>query len=473
MIGITAIEVYFPLYRISRDEIAKMWGKPSSGGEKAVAGYDEDSITMAVSAAIGLTKKNKKKVDALYFATTTAPYDEKQSAALIASAIDLDRDCWTADFANSLRSGTVAMKSAVDAVKSGSAQNVMVLASDCRVGAAQGTFEEALGDGASAIMFGSKDVIAEIDGAYSVFDEVFDVWRTDEETFLRSSEERFTDEVGYEQAMGEVISGIMQRHKLTSKDFAKIVFYAPSSKSHTKLAKSLSFEKNQIEDPLFGIIGNTGTPAAFIMLASVLEKLSPNERVLFVGYGNGADAFIFRATENIGKARVKSGMLEKTKNKIYIDYGRYAAWKGLVKLEIPRLVDRPTPSPVCLRRERKNILALYGVKCKNCGAPQYPAGRVCVFCQAKDNFEEYKFSDKKGKIFSYSLDFLVPTLNPPGVIGIVDFDEGGRMVCEFSDYDPKKLYVDMPVEMTFRKLSRGNGMNNYFWKAKPVVELIK
>jgi uncharacterized OB-fold protein len=188
-----------------------------------------------------------------------------------------------------------------------------------------------------------------------------------------------------------------------------------------------------------------------------------------VSYGNGADAFIMRATENIGKVQVKSGITEVMGNKIYIDYGRYATWRGLVQLEASRAVDRPIPSPVCLRRERRNILALYGTKCKSCGMPQYPAGRVCVNCQVKDNFEEYKFSDKKGKLFSFSIDYLMATPNSPGVVGIVDFEEGGRILCEFTDYDHEKLYVGMPVKMTFRKISSSNGIINYFWKAKPVI----
>jgi uncharacterized OB-fold protein len=234
------------------------------------------------------------------------------------------------------------------------------------------------------------------------------------------------------------------------------------------MAKTLGFDRNQIEDPLFTVVGNTGTPAPFIMLASALKKLSPNEKLLFVGYGNGADAFILKATENISKGQ-DNAVLKAMENRTYIDYGRYLAWKGLVKLEASRAVDRPTPSPICLRRERRNILALYGTRCKSCGTPQYPASRVCVFCQAKDNFEEYKFSDKKGKLFSFSIDYLMAHPNPPGVVTIVDFDEGGRMLCEFSDYDPKKLYVGMPVEMTFRKLLSGNGINSYFWKGKPVL----
>ena len=121
MVGITDTEVYFPLYKITRAEIARTWGKPGSAGEKAVAAYDEDTVTMAVAAALGLEKRSEKKVDGLYFATTTAPYGEKQAAALIASAIDLEKECWTVDFANSVRAGTLAMKAAVDAVKSGSA----------------------------------------------------------------------------------------------------------------------------------------------------------------------------------------------------------------------------------------------------------------------------------------------------------------------------------------------------------------
>ena len=51
MIGITSIGAYIPLYRLKREEIAGMWGTKGIGGEKAVAGYDEDSVTMAVAAA--------------------------------------------------------------------------------------------------------------------------------------------------------------------------------------------------------------------------------------------------------------------------------------------------------------------------------------------------------------------------------------------------------------------------------------
>ena len=51
MPGITAYGAYIPLYRLSRAEIARAWGGRPAPGERAVAAYDEDSLTMAIAAA--------------------------------------------------------------------------------------------------------------------------------------------------------------------------------------------------------------------------------------------------------------------------------------------------------------------------------------------------------------------------------------------------------------------------------------
>ncbi len=57
----------------------------SKGVDLAIASYDEDSLTMAVAAARDCIKgTNAANIGGLYFASTTAPYKEKQSAATIA-----------------------------------------------------------------------------------------------------------------------------------------------------------------------------------------------------------------------------------------------------------------------------------------------------------------------------------------------------------------------------------------------------
>jgi uncharacterized OB-fold protein len=277
--------------------------------------------------------------------------------------------------------------------------------------------------------------------------------------------------MGFIPIMKDVVSGIMKKLSLSPGDFAKVVFYAQDARGHADLAKRLGFTTAQIQEPLFAQIGNTGTAAAFMMLVAALENASPNDRILLVAYGDGADAFAFRATDVVTEAGKKAGMKEKLATKMNIDYGKYLHWHNLIRVEPPMLPERPAPSLTTRWREHKAIAALYGVKCNKCGTPQFPPMgqniRVCIHCQAKDDFEPYKFSDKKGRLFSYALDQLQLTKNPPGVNGVVDFDGGGRMVCELTDCDVEKVSVGMPVKMTFRKMAEGSTIN-YFWKGQPI-----
>jgi len=472
MAGITSIGVYIPRYRLSLEEIGRMWQTRGASGEKAIAGYDEDTVTMAVAASLDCMKQIGKDVDSLYLATVTAPYKEKQSAALVAGAADLRKTCHTVDFTNTLRAGTTAMKAALDAIKGGSAGQVLVVASDCRIGAPKGRFEQLLGDGAAAVMIGSDNIIAEIEGAHSIFSDFTDLWRMEKDAFVQSGEGRFIDEAGYIPTMRETVTELMEKYSLTPGDFTKIVFYAPDSRAYAGLAKTLGFVKDQIQEPFFGQIGNTGTAAAVIMLTAALEEAIPGDRILFAGYGDGADAFILRVTDNI--SRIKSALLMKDRLtvRVPVDYGRYLVWRNLVPVEPSGLPERAEPSLAARWRERKTIRALYGAKCRKCGTPQiHPIGqisRICVTCQAKDDFENYKFSDKTGKLFTYAIDQLQPTLNPPALNGVIDFDGGGRLICELTDYDLTRVSTGMAVEMTFRKLSQGKGIVNYFWKAKPI-----
>jgi 3-hydroxy-3-methylglutaryl CoA synthase len=472
MVGITSIGAYIPRYRLSLEEIGKMWQTRGGPGEKAVAGYDEDAITMAVAASVDCMKRAGNQADVLYLASTTAPYKEKQCAALVASAVDLNKTTHTADFTNTLRAGTAAMKAAIDAVKGGSAENALVVASDCRMGAPKGRFEQLLGDGAAAVMIGEKEPVAIIEGAHSIFSDFTDLWRTEKDKFIQSGEGRFIEEAGYMPTMTEAVTELMAKYSFTPKDFAKAVFYAADNRNHSGLVKALGFDKNQVQDSLFWKIGNTGTAAAIIMLVAALEEASPGDRILFAGYGDGVDVFIFRVTENISRIKGTPLMKDRLAGTVSIDYWKYLLWRDLIPVEESSLPERADPSLATRWRERKTVRALYGAKCRKCGTPQiHPIGqraRVCVVCQAKDDFDDYKFSDKTGKLFTYAIDQLQPTKNPPGLNGVIDFDGGGRLICELTDYDLASVATGMAVEMTFRKLSQGKGIVNYFWKAKPI-----
>jgi 3-hydroxy-3-methylglutaryl CoA synthase len=123
MVGITSYGAYVPSYRINRMTIygALGWLNPASllPGEKAVANYDEDSLSMAVASAMDcISGVKREQIDGLFFATTTTPYKERQNAGMIATAIDLPSEIRTSDFTTSIKSGTGALISAYDAVTS-------------------------------------------------------------------------------------------------------------------------------------------------------------------------------------------------------------------------------------------------------------------------------------------------------------------------------------------------------------------
>jgi len=50
---------------------------------------------------------------------------------------------------------------------------------------------------------------------------------------------------------------------------------------------------------------------------------------------------------------------------------------------------------------------------------------------------------------------------------VVDFEAGGRLTCELTDVEPKAVAIGNELEMTFRRLYTGQGVHNYFWKARP------
>jgi len=253
--GITAYGAYIPITRLPLSLIA---GRPAreGGPEKAVADYDEDAVTMAVTAAVDcLAGIDRAGVDALYFASTTYPLREKQGAALIAKALDLRRDVATQDHAGSLRAGTAALESALHAVAAGAHRQVLVVASDCRMGAPRGALESKLGDGAAAFLVGDAP-IARFEAQAAVADELQDVWRTGGERFTHTWEDRFAIQEGYTPNLVGAVQGLFAKSGRAAQDFAKAALYAPDARSLAGVVRQLGLKPEQVQDGLFGRLGN-------------------------------------------------------------------------------------------------------------------------------------------------------------------------------------------------------------------------
>lgn len=471
MLGIVSYGGYIPALRLERKLIADAWGRNSIGGERSVANNDEDSITMAVEAAVNcLNDRKREEIEGLFFASTTAPYQEKMSSTLIATVLDLGRELDTADFANSLRAGTAMLKTAIGLVKSGSVRNMLVTTADCRLGYPKSDQEQTFGDGAAAILVGDKDPVATFEGSYSISNEMVDVWRNPEDKFVKTWEGRFVLDEGYTAHMKEVVSGILKKYDLKSQDISKIILPAPNSRTHRSLAASLGFDvKTQVQDPLISNVGHCGTAQPLMMLAAALEAAKPGDVLLLAAYGDGADAMIFKVTDQIGKSINRCKMNTFLENKLMLpSYVRFLSYRGILEAQ-PGEPFRLFPSATVSWRERRSSLRCHASRCKKCGCMTFPVQRICYNCRSKDDYEEVRVSDMTGKVFTFTRDNLAGRSDDPIIIQTVaELESGLRFYAMMTDCDPDSVELGTPVELTFRRIYEGAGFHNYFWKLRPV-----
>jgi len=144
-------------------------------------------------------------------------------------------------------------------------------------------------------------------------------------------------------------------------------------------------------------------------------------------------------------------------------YGRYARFRKLMRRET--VANEPS-SPVALFRDRRELLPLRGGRCPACGAVQFPKHRVCIECAHTGGLAEVALA-RRGTLFTFTNDYMMETPDPPTTHAVIDLDGGGRLYCQLTDTEPERVEIDMPLELTFRRMHEGGGFNNYFWKARP------
>lgn len=387
--GIKSLGAYLPYHYLTRAALGAAWGGKGGKGEKSVADVDEDSVTMAVEAAMGCFRFTKREdVNALYFASTTGPYAEKCHAALIAVACDLkDENVFTSDIMTSTRAGTNALKSALDSVVANPGQSVLVTAADARNGYPKSAQETGFGDGAAAFIVGTgDDLIAEVDHFTSVSEEINDYWRNAGDKYTLHAEGRFCDEEGYLREMKIVLKKFESETGTKAIDYDKVVLVAQNAKLQTKIATKFGLDPEKLSDTLLLNVGDTGAAQGLLGLANALENAKAGDKILVVDYGNGANAFSLTVTENIAKISEKKQIARYLEKRVEIDsYARFLSWRDIAAAEPGAAFRLPASTSQTWREQNINI-ALHGSKCKKCGATLYPVARVCDVCGGLPSF---------------------------------------------------------------------------------------
>ncbi|MDD5748712.1 MAG: zinc ribbon domain-containing protein [Actinomycetota bacterium] len=465
MAGIVAYGAYIPKLRLERKQIAESWGTPGAPGEIAVGNFDEDSITMAVEAGRDCLLDEPDGVGGLYFASTSAPYAEKSCSTIVASVLDLQPDALVADFGTTLSAGANALVAAVAAVDDGLAESVLVTCAECRVPEPKTSDEQTLGDGAGALLVGKKDVIADIKGLHTAYDEILGSWRTAEEKRIHDFNPRFYAAKGYIPAMVASIKSSLEKFGVGESEISKFIYGAPDLRSHGQVAKSIGVkDPSRIQDPLFAFVGGLGSAQPLAMLAAALEDASPGETFLLVGWGDAYNVMLLEVTDGIKSLKPRRGVKGHVESKQGLgSYAKYLRLKELLEVD----VDAGSSSPIQTWRDRKAIYPLYGKKCNKCGEVYFPPRRVCPYCKNYGDNLDWRLK-RKGKLWNFIHDYLYQSEESPTTLTITDLEGGGRIFLQMTDRIVDEVEVGMDVELTFRKINEAGHFYNYYWKTRPV-----
>jgi 3-hydroxy-3-methylglutaryl CoA synthase len=420
--------------------------------------YDEDALTMGQAAAWPLHSMDP---DTVYFASTTAPYWQRSAASLIAACCDLPAKVAAADFGASLRCGAAALRSAFDAVTAGSGKTALVVASDARVGAPESGEEMVFGDAAAAIAVSGDRVIAELIASSSRSDDFMDEWRRDTDTYVRSFPSKYSATRGYEANVTALGRTLFERGGVRATDIARAALVSPDGRAHLTIAKSLGIDPDHVEDPRVAELGMTGAAMPLFLLARALDQSKPGDLILAIAYGDGADGFLLRVTDEIAKVRRPSIQPESRT----IEYRSYPIYRKL--REALRTGTAPEMSNVLWEREEPQNIRLHGTFCPKCGTMQFPVTRVCVSCHNSCGLIEKPLA-RKGKVFTFTKDFLYDAPVQPTVMAVVDLDGSGRFLCQMTDVEESAVEIGMPVEMVLRRMREGAGLHHYYWKCRPL-----
>jgi 3-hydroxy-3-methylglutaryl CoA synthase len=478
MVGIVSYGGYIPQKRLSRAAIAKSmsWFEPglvgAAKGERSMANWDEDSLTMAVAASRdALVGIDKSKLDALYLASTTLPFADRDNAGIVKAALNLRDSILTADFASSLKVGPIALMTALETVKGGDKQTILVTASDKRRTKAASNDEMMFGDGAGSLVVGNNNVIAEYLGGYATSIDFVDHYRGADAKYDYNWEQRWIRDEGFSKIYPEVFKGILNKTGISIKDIAKIIFPCIFGRFQTNIAATVGAKPEQLSDTLQANVGECGAAHPFVMLAKELETAKPGDILMVAGLGQGAAALLFHVTDNIKNLPPRTGISGCLANRKEVDiYTKWLQYNGLIETDLGARGDVDSRTGLSsLFRNRKLILGFVGGKCKECGTPQIPPKRICVKpgCGAVDSLEEYEFADKPARILTFTADNLAASLDPPVIYGMIQFEGGGRILIDFTDCSLDNVEVGVKMKMTFRRKYQDDkrSFSGYYWKA--------
>jgi len=477
MVGITGFGAYIPRLRLQRAAVveANKWANPGlaslAKGERSMANWDEDSVTLAVEAARDcLAGADRGAVGHITLASTTLPFADRQNAGIVATALSLPASIGTMDVGGSQRAGTSAL---IGALGSASGGEQLCVAADKRQARPGSIQELTYGVGAAALTVGDNNVIAELIGHHSITEDFVDHYRAEGRKFDYFWEERWIRQEGHLKLIPAAVSGLLEKTGVDAGAIDRLIVPVMSRGAPQGVSKATAIAAEAVADTLKATCGETGVAHPLIMLVAALEAAAPGEKILVCGFGQGCDALLFETTGALAAYPARRGVAGSlARRREETNYIKYLTFNGLLEMERGMRAEQDKQTALsALHRNRDFLLGFIGGRCTQCGTLQIPKTRICVNpnCGAHNTQVDEHFSEKPASVMSWTADRLAYSIDPPAHYGMVNFEGGGRLMVDFTDVDPDAVEVNMPIRMVFRikDFDVQRGFVRYFWKASP------
>ncbi len=331
-VGIVSYGAYAPYQYIYSENIGKEAARLGLS-KKALASWDEDSVTMAVEAgrkALMLGTVDAQKVGALYIGSESPPYAVKPSSTIVADVLGMNNEYRAVDLQFACKAATAGLQMALSEVSSSHTSYGLVIGSDKSQAKPKDALELSAGASAAAVLVGKKNVIAKVIDTVSISSDTPDFWRREHELYP-SHGGRFTGEPAYFSHVLPCAKRLLEKTNTKVSDIDYVVFHMPNGMFPVKAAKVLGFSPKQYMDGLtVKEVGNPYSASALLGLSAVLDVASFNKKILMVSYGSGAgsDALLLETTKeivNLKRGNIKR-MFSKRKEASYLEYLQRSVW---------------------------------------------------------------------------------------------------------------------------------------------------
>ncbi len=383
--------------------------------EKSVAGYTEDTITLATEAAenaIRMAGISPEEIGIVTAGSESKPYAVGTIARHVASFVGVGENVFIADLEGACNSGMQGVDFTDSEIRCGRVKYGLAIGSDVAQAKRGDPLEYSAGAGAGAFVMGKTGLIATIEDVAPYSSLFMDFWRR-EGASVPKHFGRTTVEAYKAHIIGAIANLFAKHRDLSLSEFDAITFHQPSGYLPMKTCNALAQEEiPYVSDPSIARrmrltesetekkvkpwlrvmdTGNTYAASTLISLASIFDKAKPGDQVLAVSYGSGAyaNATWFEVQDGIEEKRGRAPTVQEyvdRKSEIHLE-----TYQDLIKerisrikkrLEIPRLVGEIEPIG-------NDFFSLS--LCQGCQRIYYPPRSTCLdsSCQGPMTLKQY------------------------------------------------------------------------------------